>query len=93
MDILELKSKLSNDTDKIILLLEKSGFNNIHVANTKYIRCGYEDGFDSVSVNIETLSSICFSKNINGDIFTLIQNKLNIFLKPSSTLNPLKSTN
>ena len=77
MDVSTLKEKLVGDIEKITYLLEEAGFTNIYQSSNK-IRCGYDDGVNNVSVSVETLSSVCFSRNINGDIFTLLQSKLNL---------------
>ena len=77
MDVSTLKEKLVGDIEKITYLLEEAGFTNIYQSSNK-IRCGYDDGNNNTSINIETLSSSCFSRNINGDIFTLLGAKLNL---------------
>lgn len=78
MDVNQLKNKLSEDSELIKKLLEEAMFNNVHVVSSKDIRCGWDDGNDSVSVNIGTLKASCYSQNIFGDIFTLLQKKLSL---------------
>ena len=78
MDVLTLKDKLSNDSEKITYILEEAGFENIHPSSSNQLRFNYEDGDSNSVINIETLSVSCFSRNIKGDIFTLIQHKKNI---------------
>ena len=70
MDVLTLKDKLSNDSEKITYILEEAGFENIHSSSSNQLRFNYEDGDSNSVINIETLSVSCFSRNIKGDIFT-----------------------
>jgi hypothetical protein len=78
MDVFALKNHIIDDPDYIELLLEKTGFHDISERDEEY-RCAWKEGRNptSVKVNKQTLSSTCFSMNINGDIITLIQSKLN----------------
>ena len=78
MDVVQLKEKLVGDIEKITYLLEEAGFTNIYQSSSKNLRGNFDDGNNNTSVNIETLSSSCFSRNINGDIFTLLGAKLNL---------------
>ena len=79
MDIAQLKEKLCDNEESIRTILEEAGFVNIHKSNNGF-RCAFEEGGNdsSVSVNSSTLKSIVFSRNIQGDIITLIQKKLNL---------------
>ncbi|WP_259345496.1 hypothetical protein [Priestia aryabhattai] len=45
----------------------------------KEYRCAREEGRNptSVKVNVNTLGATCFSTNLNGDLITLVQNKIN----------------
>ena len=78
MNVTELKDKLSGDSETLISLLEKAMFNKVHTVSSKEIRCGWDDGTSSVSVDIFTLKASCYSMNIFGDIITLLQSKLNL---------------
>ena len=76
MDVVQLKEKLYNNAEDIQTLLEKAGFENIYPLSGKSFRFGFDDGSNNTTVNIETLKSTSFSRNINGDIFTLLGVKL-----------------
>ena len=76
MDVVQLKEKLYNNAEDIQTLLEKAGFENIYPLSGKSFRFGFDDGSNNTTVNIETLKSTSFSRNINGDIFTLLGMKL-----------------
>jgi len=73
MKVTDVKEKLSNDTDLLIEILEKFSFHNIRYQNNE-IRCGHNEISNptSVKINTETLSAICFSQNVKGDIYTLL---------------------
>ena len=75
-----LKLYIANNIDLITDILEKSNFCNI--SYRKYnnsIRCSYDKDSNPTSVylNCETLSSTIYSKDINGDIFSLVEFNLN----------------
>jgi len=80
LDVYSLKNYLSNNEDKLYLVLEKIGFEDISDEYSGGIefRCAWEEGSNptAVRVNKETLHSQCFSRNIKGDIITLVQEKL-----------------
>lgn len=77
MDVFALKNYIINNPEYIELILEKSGFHNINKRDDEF-RCARESGRNptSVKVNINTLSSTCFSTNLKGDLITLVQSKL-----------------
>lgn len=76
MNIHKLKEHIINNPDYIQLLLEKSGFGNISYNNNKggEYRCGWDENSNPTSIRVyeSTLSSKSFSKNIKGDLITLI---------------------
>ena len=74
----QIKEKLINDTEKLIDILDKSGFEKIKIINNQ-IRCAYEESSNPTSVCISLDNMFCtiFSKNLTGDIFTLLEWKLN----------------
>lgn len=82
MDVHNLKSYIKNNTELIELILDKSGFINISddFSEGNEYRCAWESGKNptAVRVNKDTLAANCFSRNIKGDIITLVQDKLNI---------------
>ena len=77
MDVHSLKKYLIKNEEKVLLLLEDVGFSHVNddFKGGLEIRCAWEDGGNPTSVRIikDTLSSTCFSRNVNGDIVTLIQ--------------------
>jgi hypothetical protein len=78
MDVFALKNYIINNPEYIELVLEKTGFHNITPLKNEY-RAAREPGRNptSVKVNKKTLSATCFSTNLNGDLITLVQSKLN----------------
>lgn len=77
MDVYALKNFIISNPKCIELILEQTGFHNITYRNKEY-RCSREEGRNptSVKVNVDTLSSTCFSTNLKGDLITLIQSKI-----------------
>ena len=77
MDVTGIKNYIIDNPDTIVLLLESADFAKIK-QNTKEIRCAREDGTNpsSIKINVDTLSSVCFSTNVKGDIVTLLSDKL-----------------
>ena len=82
MDVHNLKEYIKSNTEFIELILEKAGFCDISddFSDGNEYRCAWESGKNptAVRVNKDTLSANCFSKNIKGDLFTIIQDKLKI---------------
>lgn len=76
IDAGKVKDYLIENTDKIGLLLEHAGFDNIHEIRNEY-RCAWAEGLsaDTVKVNILDLHSAAYSMDIKGDIIHLIQEK------------------
>lgn len=80
MNVYSLKNYLIENEDKIELLLHSVGFEDVsgEFNDELEFRCAWEEGSNptGVRINKETLSAQCFSRNIKGDIITLIQEKL-----------------
>jgi hypothetical protein len=80
MDVYSLKNHIINNPDKIEVILEASGFYYIENNKRKFeYRCARDEDRNptSVRINKKTLSSVCFSTNLKGDLITLVQSKLN----------------
>jgi DNA primase len=80
MDVYSLKQYIIDNPDYIELILEESGFHNIEYNSLRSEwRCARESGRNptSVKINEKTLSAVCFSTNLKGDLITLVQEKLN----------------
>lgn len=77
MNVYNLKNHIIENPEYIELILEEVGFHNISRRGDE-IRCARESGRNptSVRVNIDTLSSTCFSTNLKGDLITLVQSKI-----------------
>lgn len=76
MLINDLKKYLSENSDEIIKILELSNFYSISFFNNNQIRCAYYEGGNPTSVLIncdENLNCIVFSKEIKGDLFSLLE--------------------
>lgn len=69
-----IKENLIKNTDLLIKTLEDYGFGNIKCDYEKEIRCGYSDESNptSVVINLNNLYCTIFSKNIKGDIYTIL---------------------
>lgn len=79
MDVYSLKQYIIDNPEYIELILEESGFHNIEYNSFRNEwRCARESGRNptSVKVNEKTLSAVCFSTNLKGDLITLVQEKL-----------------
>ena len=81
MDVHSLKNYLITNEDMIYKVLEKVGFTDISddFNHGSEFRCAWDDGGNPTSVRVikDNLRAQCFSKNINGDIITLVEAKLN----------------
>lgn len=82
MDVYSLKQHLKNNTELLELILEQSGFHDIsdNFSGGDEYRCAWESGGNPTKVRVDkhTLNSTVFGSNTNGDIFTLLQSKLNM---------------
>lgn len=78
MDVYGLKQYIIEEPEYIEQILEEAGFYYVKKMGREY-RCAREEGRNptSVKVNIDTLKASSFSENINGDLITLVQSKLN----------------
>lgn len=81
MDVHALKQHIIDNPDHIETILEKSGFHNV-TDNYKQneFRAAREEGRNPTSVRVskDTLSAMCFSTNLKGDLITLVQAKLDL---------------
>jgi hypothetical protein len=82
LDISQLKEYISNEPTNIQLLLENAGFYKVRKQGNKYF-CGwtYEGTGTSVQIDIHDCTIYDFSIRKNGDIITLIQDKLRLNFK------------
>lgn len=82
MNATEVKDYLIKNTDKVLELLEHVGF---HYITIKYndIRCAFhEDGNRmAISIDASTMMAKDYVRNIQGDIFTLLEKKMNTDFK------------
>lgn len=72
----QIKEKLINDTDLLIKILEDYGFCDTWIdKKQENLRCAYAEGENntSVCVNLSNLYSTIFSKNVKGDIYSILQ--------------------
>lgn len=80
MDIASLKEELIQDTEKVILILEKLGCDKIHYSKgNAELRASIDNepssNGNSIRIKLDTLSVVSFSDRLNcqGDILTLVQ--------------------
>lgn len=68
-----VKSRLKEDVTLLVNILNHFGFHNIN-STKKEIRCAYDTQSNptSVRISLENLSANVWSKNISGDIYTLL---------------------
>jgi hypothetical protein len=81
--MIELKKMLLNNPDHIENLLEKYDFHNINVGSRE-IRCGIDEDSNITSIRIklnEKLTSTYWTKDIHGDLFSLIVQCKNVELR------------
>lgn len=79
IDVYSLKNYIINNPELIEIILHKAGFHKItHNKHRREVRCAREEGRNPTSVRVktDTLSAVCFSTNIKGDLITLVQSKL-----------------
>ncbi|MCY7757798.1 hypothetical protein [Bacillus inaquosorum] len=79
MDVYNLKNHIIEKPEYIELILEETGFYNIDNRGNEY-RCARKEGRNptSVKINKTTLSATCYSTNLNGDLITLVKDKLGL---------------
>ena len=75
MKSVQIKERLIQNEDLLIDVLEKYGFCHIKKIKQDEIRCAYDEESNptSVVINLENLFCTIWSKNIRGDIFTILQ--------------------
>ena len=75
MESYKIKEKLIRDEDLLIDVLEKYGFCHIKKIKQDEIRCAYDEDSNptSVVINLENLFCTIWSKNVKGDIYTILQ--------------------
>ncbi|MEC0685842.1 hypothetical protein P8888_23045 [Bacillus haynesii] len=77
MDVYALKNYIIEKPEYIKQILEETGFFKVYDRGDEY-RCARDAGRNptSVKVNKQTLNAFCFSTNLNGDLITLVREKL-----------------
>lgn len=75
MEAYKIKEKLIQNEDLLIDVLEKYGFCHIKKIKQNEIRCAYDEYSNptSVVINLENLFCTIWSKNVRGDIYTILQ--------------------
>lgn len=70
----KVKENLINNTNLLIQALEHYGFAHIKEFGGKEIRCGYSEDSNptSVVINLDNLYSTIWSKNVKGDIYSIL---------------------
>lgn len=79
MNSQQIKEKMMEDADLIIKVLESCEFHHIRFKErNSEIRCAYdeESNPEAIMINTDTLRAFDYGRNINGDIFTLVQHKM-----------------
>lgn len=79
MDAKKIERYLKDDYKSIEVLLLGAGFANLTMNNNE-IRCGWDETTnpDSVAVDIDTLQSSDYGRSIFGNIYTLLQARLDL---------------
>jgi len=77
MDLIELKSRLENQPDKLISLLESVGFFKVRQDRTNKLRFAFDEDSDPTAIvlNIENLLFTDFKSGESGDIINLLMKK------------------
>lgn len=75
MKSVQIKERLIQNEDLLIDVLEKYGFCHIKKIKQGEIRCAYDEESNptSVVINLENLSCTIWSKNVRGDIYSILQ--------------------
>ena len=75
MEAYKIKEKLIQNEDLLIDVLEKYGFCHIKKIKQDEIRCAYDEDSNptSVVINLENLFCTIWSKNVKGDIYSILQ--------------------
>ena len=79
MNVAQITEYLIENKEKIGVVLEKAEFSNITFKNNEY-RCARDYGRNPTSIKVDatTLSSACFSTGTFGNLYTILQDKLDI---------------
>lgn len=75
MKSVQIKERLIQNEDLLIDVLEKYGFCHIKKIKQDEIRCAYDEDSNptSVVINLENLFCTIWSRNVRGDIYTILQ--------------------
>ena len=75
MEAYKIKEILIQNEDLLIDVLEKYGFCHIKKIKQDEIRCAYDEDSNptSVVINLENLFCTIWSKNVRGDIYSILQ--------------------
>lgn len=75
MESVQIKELLIKNEDLLIDVLEKYGFCHIKKIKQDEIRCAYDEESNptSVAINLENLFCTIWSKNVRGDIYSILQ--------------------
>ena len=75
MESVQIKERLIQNEDLLIDVLEKYGFCHIKKIKQDEIRCAYDEDSNptSVVINLENLFCTIWSKNVRGDIYSILQ--------------------
>ena len=75
MKSVQIKERLIQNEDLLIDVLEHYGFASIKKFKSDELRCGYSEDSNptSVVINLENLFCTIWSKNVMGDIYTILQ--------------------
>ena len=75
MKSVQIKERLIQNEDLLIDVLEHYGFASIKKFKSDELRCGYSEDSNptSVVINLENLFCTIWSKNVKGDIYSILQ--------------------
>ena len=75
MSSVQIKERLIQNEDLLIDVLEKYGFCHIKKIKQDEIRCAYDEDSNptSVVINLDNLFCTIWSKNVRGDIYSILQ--------------------
>ena len=75
MSSVQIKERLIQNEDLLIDVLEKYGFCHIKKIKQNEMRCAYDEESNptSVVINLDNLFCTIWSKNVRGDIYTILQ--------------------
>ena len=75
MESVQIKERLIQNEDLLIDVLEKYGFCHIKKIKQNEMRCAYDEDSNptSVVINLDNLFCTIWSKNVRGDIYSILQ--------------------